>query len=70
MYVIETPSGAHYGNCTIGSGETEKEAWLDAYGPKPWTPYVKKCAKGAWAREVSDPLEIEWLEHGRFPQGV
>lgn len=52
-YVIETVSGARFGNCLIGSGKTEKEAWLDAYGPKPWTPYVKQCAKNAWVREVT-----------------
>ena len=52
-YVIEATSGARYGSCLIGSGKTEKEAWLDAYGPKPWTSYTKRCAKNAWSREVT-----------------
>jgi hypothetical protein len=61
-FIIETPSGARAGNCLIGSGNTEKEAWLDAYGPKPWTPYVKRCARQAWAREVTLE-EFEQLQH-------
>lgn len=62
-FIIETPS-ARSGNCLLGSGDTEKEAWEDAYGPKPWTSYVKKCARGAWSREVT-PEELEEIRADR-----
>ena len=54
MFIIEKPSAISFRNCLLGQGETEKEAWEDAYGPKPWSPYVKKSAKGAWSREVTE----------------
>lgn len=55
MFIIEAPSASTttFRNCLIGDGLTEAEAWANAYGPKPWTPYVKKCACNAWAREVT-----------------
>jgi hypothetical protein len=60
-YVIETPSGARHGNCLLGHGSTEKEAWEDAYGPKPWSDYVKKCARNAWVRELGPDEDIHDL---------
>ena len=54
MFIIEAESARAFHTCILGSGETEKEAWQDAYGPKPWTPYIRKCARKAWARELSE----------------
>jgi len=51
-FIIESESGARFGNCILGEGKNEMEAWEDAFGPKPWTPYIIKCAKKAWCREV------------------
>jgi len=56
-FVIESPSGAHYGNCIIGEGATEAAAWEDAFGPKPWTPYARKAARKAWSREIKEGEE-------------
>ena len=54
-YTIEASSGVHSGNCTLGEGNTPEEAWLDALGPKPWSPQVKKMAKNLyWVNEVED----------------
>ena len=53
-FIIEAKSGAHFGNCTLGEGKTEREAWEDAYGPKPWPSGVKKMSKVAWSRQVED----------------
>lgn len=64
MFIVEAESGIR-GNCLLGEGRTEAEAWEDAYGPKPWTPYQKKCAKRAWAREVSDS-ELEQIRADQF----
>ena len=33
-YVVTAPSGVQYRHCLLGVGATEKEAWLDAYGPE------------------------------------
>jgi len=52
MFAILKQSGIS-GTCVLGQGETAKEAWEDAYGPKPWTPYQKKSAKGADCVEVT-----------------
>jgi hypothetical protein len=54
MWVIEATSGAHSGACVLGEGATEASAWADAFGPKPWTPYQKRAAKAAWARQLED----------------
>lgn len=52
-FVILKPS-AISGLCVLGEGATVAAAWTDAYGPKPWPPYTKKSAKGAWAKEVDE----------------
>lgn len=63
IHIIETPSGCHAGNCIIGEGATEAAAWADAYGPKPWTDYVKRSAKKAWASTITrDDLETRRAE--------
>ena len=64
-YIIEAPSAVSFRNCVIGDGDTPAQAWADAYGPKPWSPYSKKCAKNAWVREVTeDELnEIRYSSH-------
>jgi len=55
MFIIEKPSAVYYlNNCVLGQGKTEKEAWEDAYGPKPWSTYTKKSARGAWAKQVNE----------------
>jgi len=66
MFIIEAPS-AISGNCLLGQGKTEKAAWEDAYGPKPWTAYTKRCAKQAWCREVTED-ELEQIYINRANQ--
>ena len=57
-FVIESPSSYQPRNCLLGEGDTAPLAWADAYGPKPWSAYSKKCARNAWVREVTlDELE-------------
>ena len=53
IFVILKESGIS-GNCILGEGATEKAAWEDAYGPKPWTPYTKKSAKSAWVVQMTE----------------
>ena len=60
MFVILTQSGVHAGVCLLGEGTTTQEAWEDAFGQKPWTPYVRQCATRAWVEEV-DQKELENL---------
>jgi hypothetical protein len=62
-FVIESVSGIS-GNCLLGEGETEAEAWTDAFGPKPWGPSAKRAKREAWVREVSSE-ELEELEENR-----
>jgi hypothetical protein len=58
MYVIEAQSGVNmFRNCTIGSGATEEEAWLDALGPKPWSDYTKKLKKKYTCRKLEEGEE-------------
>lgn len=56
-YEIQTTSAVHLGNCVLGRGNTEKEAWEDAYGPKPWSSYVKKSARKAWVVTCEEAAE-------------
>ncbi len=37
----------------LGEGKTKKEAWENSYGPKPWTSWTKKSARGAWIEETT-----------------
>jgi hypothetical protein len=53
IYVVVKPSAFESRDCVLGQGDSPKEAWEDAYGPKPWSVYVKKSAKGAWVRRVT-----------------
>lgn len=53
MFIIKKVSGIS-GTCTLGEGATKAQAWEDAFGPKPWTPYVKRSAKDAWVEEVKE----------------
>lgn len=57
-FVIKAVSGIS-GNCNLGDGATEKEAWEDAFGPKPWTSWTKQSAKKAWCEET----EEEWVDY-------
>jgi len=61
-YVIKKVSGIS-GNCDLGEGPTEKAAWEDAFGPKPWTPYQKKSAKDAWVVKVDADEHISYHGH-------
>lgn len=53
MFAITKPS-AISGTCVLGQGATENEAWTDAYGPKPWSDFNKRSAKGANCVEVTE----------------
>ena len=57
-FVIESAGRA--GTCLVGEGGTSEQAWVDAFGHRPWTAGVKASAKLAWVREVS-PAELEEL---------
>ena len=52
-FIVSKQSGVHAGSCILGSGDTKEQALIDAYGPKPWTPYAKKSMRDACVREVS-----------------
>lgn len=58
-FVVESLSGI-LGNCLLGEGATTDAAWIDAFGPHPWSQSTKAAAKKAWVREVS-PAELEEL---------
>ena len=53
MFAITKPS-AISGTCVLGQGETKKAAWEDAYGPKPWSSFNQKSARGADCIEVTE----------------
>jgi hypothetical protein len=58
MFVIEAPSGVNsFKCCTLGTGKTEEEAWLDALGPKPWSAYAKKIKKHYSCRKLEEGEE-------------
>lgn len=63
-YIIKTVSGIS-GTCNLGDGATEKAAWEDAFGPKPWTPYVKKIAKRAWVEKSTDDGPVDYSGNDR-----
>lgn len=61
-FVVTRPSGIS-GTCLLGEGATRAAAIADAYGPKPYSPYVAKQIKSADIYEVED-AELEALrEH-------
>jgi hypothetical protein len=62
-YIIKTESGVHSGTCNIGDGATEKEAWEDAYGPKPWSDFSKKSAKKAWCEKTDSDEPVSYSGH-------
>jgi hypothetical protein len=59
QYVIKSESGIS-GTCNLGDGPTEKAAWLDAFGPVPWTDYTKRCAKNAWCIQVESDAPVNY----------
>jgi hypothetical protein len=61
-YIIKTESGIS-GLCNLGDGPTEKAAWEDAYGPKPWTDSTKKAAKKAWCVVEDVEGEVSYSGH-------
>lgn len=58
-YIIKTVSGIQ-GTCNLGDGPTEKAAWLDAFGPKPWSDYTKKTAKKCWVEKVESDEPVSY----------
>jgi len=64
-YIIKSESGAHYGTCNLGDGLTEKAAWEDAFGPKPWTKWQKQSAKKGWcvAEEMEEGEPVSYSGH-------
>jgi len=52
-FIVSKQSGVHAGSCILGSGDTKEDALIDAYGPKPWSPYNKKSMRDSCVREVS-----------------
>jgi hypothetical protein len=52
-FIVSKLSGIHAGSCILGTGDSKEAALIDAYGPKPWSPYAKKSMRDACVREVS-----------------
>ena len=66
MFIVTKPSGINIlKTCLLGSGPTKAAAMVDAYGPKPWSPYTAKAAKSADVREVSDE-EFERISENSY----
>jgi hypothetical protein len=59
-YIIKTKSGVHSGTCNLGDAATEKEAWEDAFGPKPWDEFAKRSAKKAWCEKVDSDEPVSY----------
>ena len=59
-YIIKTQSSLHSGTCNLGDGETEKAAWADAFGPKPWSDYAKRNAKKAWCVKIESDEPVSY----------
>lgn len=62
-YIIKTTSGVHGGTCNLGDAATEKLAWEDAYGPKPWSDSTKRSAKKAWCEKVDSDEPVSYTGH-------
>ena len=55
LFVVKKQSGVNIlGWCELGRGESRRLAMEDAFGPKPWSPWVKKQAKQA----IVDVVEL------------
>ena len=62
-YVILAPSARGFRNCLLGEGATEREAWLDAFGPS-CNGRKPKGARNPWCEAVTDWEELEALRDG------
>ena len=62
QYIIKAESGIS-GLCNLGNGPTEKAAWEDAFGPKPWSNYQKRAAKRAWCVKVESDEPVSYSGH-------
>jgi hypothetical protein len=62
QYIIKTESGIS-GICNLGEGLSEKAAWEDAFGPKPWTDYQKRSAKKCWCEKVESDEPVSYSGH-------
>ena len=55
MFIVTKPSGIYpERQCVLGEGPTKAQALENAYGPKPWTPYLRRSASLADVREVTE----------------
>jgi hypothetical protein len=53
VYLIKSPSTCNpLAECLLGHGADEPAAWVDAFGPKPWTASTKRAARRAFVRTV------------------
>jgi hypothetical protein len=59
-YIIKTESTFAGRTCNLGDGETEKAAWVDAFGPKPWSDYAKRNAKKAWCVKIESDEPVSY----------
>jgi hypothetical protein len=53
-FVVQTESGVHRGTCILGEAATERAAWEDAFGPRPWSPSTRRAARNAWVSEMTE----------------
>jgi hypothetical protein len=62
QYIIKAESGIS-GTCNLGDGKTEKAAWEDAFGSKPWTDSQKRSAKKAWCVKIESAEPVSYSGH-------
>jgi hypothetical protein len=62
QYIIKAESGIS-GTCNLGDGSTEKDAWADAFGPKPWSDSTKRATKKAWCVQVQFDEPVSYIGH-------
>jgi hypothetical protein len=62
QYIIKAESGIS-GLCNLGDGITEKAAWTDAFGPKPWSDSTKRFAKKAWCVKIESDEPVSYSGH-------
>jgi hypothetical protein len=59
-YVITKRSAYLKRQCLLGHGDSEEEAFHDAFGPKPWSPQQRRSAAACNVRKV-DQFELNEL---------
>lgn len=71
IWIVSKSSAYRSGHeCILGSGSSRNAALENAYGPKPWTPYVKRSMKDADVQMLEvTAAEAERILNGESPEG-